>query len=373
MKIQTSHVDMASRRSYERTKAVSSSLSRWGGGFLQSHSMQIVDRYSEQSDSRKSRSKHQNQSGDDLFNQFRQAQSIGSPVSTAGRTSPDLHTIRSQSINYLLMLLMGRGSVFRNNSGLFGSAASEGLSTGGTYTEYEYESETEETSFSTEGVVKTSDGREISFNLSMTMSRSFEKAYAKSVTMLPPATGAKTLCDPLVINLDTPSANVTDQKFYFDLDADGTPDEISTLAPGSGFLALDKNGDGIINDGSELFGTKSGDGFADLAAYDSDGNGWIDENDPIFDKLRIWTKDENGKDVLCALGKAGVGAIYLGNAETSFSLNASKDNSTNALIRKTGIFLYENGTCGTVQHVDLAKSSVSPTSASSGLFSALRR
>ena len=60
-----------------------------------------------------------------------------------------------------------------------------------------------------------------------------------------------------MINLNTDAANVTDQKFYFDLDADGELDEISTLASGSGFLALDKNGDGIINDGSELFGTKA--------------------------------------------------------------------------------------------------------------------
>lgn len=62
-----------------------------------------------------------------------------------------------------------------------------------------------------------------------------------------------------------------------------------------------------------------------------------------------------GKDVLCALGKAGVGAIYLGNSETEFSLNSKKDNTTNALIRKTGILLYEKGGCGTIQHVDMAK------------------
>ncbi len=39
-----------------------------------------------------------------------------------------------------------------------------------------------------------------------------------------------------------------------------------------------------INDGSELFGTSSGDGFKDLATYDEDENGWIDENDSIFSK-----------------------------------------------------------------------------------------
>ena len=63
---------------------------------------------------------------------------------------------------------------------------------------------------------------------------------------------------------------LSDQTFYFDLDADGKEEEISVLN-GSGYLALDKNGDGVINDGSELFGTKNGDGFADLARYDEDG------------------------------------------------------------------------------------------------------
>ena len=358
MIIQSSNVAMTSRRSYERTSAVSSSLSLWGGGVMRNSNLKVINRYSEKSDSGKSSSyPNTGDSKDDLFHQFKQAQSIGSPVSMTSRMTPDMHTIKSQSINYLMMLLFGKGNIFQNrflSSGL--SAGIQPMS--GNYTETAYHSETEETSFSTTGTVKTADGREIEFNLSMTMSRSFEEAYVSSANFVTPALQqASTLCDPLVINLNTSSANVTDQKFYFDLDADGNMDLISNLASGSGFLALDKNGDGIINDGSELFGTKSGDGFKDLAAYDSDGNGWIDENDPIFDQLRIWTKDANGKDVLCALGKAGVGAIYLGNAQTDFALNSSKDNSTNALVRKTGIFLYENGTCGTIQHVDMAKTS----------------
>ncbi|MBQ8547586.1 MAG: hypothetical protein IJ427_03720, partial [Lachnospiraceae bacterium] len=114
-----------------------------------------------------------------------------------------------------------------------------------------------------------------------------------------------------------------------------------------------KNEDGTINDGSELFGTKSGDGFADLAAYDGDGNGWIDEADEVFSKLKIWTKDENGENLLLNLKEADVGAIYLGNANTQFSLNNAETNETNAIVRKTGVFLKESGTVGTVQHVDL--------------------
>ncbi len=119
-------------------------------------------------------------------------------------------------------------------------------------------------------------------------------------------------------------------------------------------MALDLNGDGKINDGSELFGTKSGDGFKDLAKYDADGNGWIDEADPIWEKLLIWTKDENGEDKMYHLSDLGVGAIGLSRVGTQFSLNAEKTNETNAMIRKTGIFLYENGAVSTLQQLDMA-------------------
>lgn len=356
MIIQSSNVAMASRRSYNRTTATGSSMTYFGGGVMRNRSTQRISHYSEESDSGKGSYQNTADSGNDLFHRFRQARSIGSPLSISKAPSSAAHTIKAQSLNYLFRILFGRGNALHDDfiSSITKQPVTGGSALMGSYSEYGYQREEEETSFTTTGTVKTADGREIEFNLSMTMSRSFEESYAGSATFGPSLEQAR-LCDPLVINLDGGCADVSDQTFYFDLDADGVLDEISNLSAGSGFLALDKNGDGIINDGSELFGTKSGDGFADLAAYDEDGNGWIDENDPIFDKLRIWTKDSEGKDVLCALSKAGIGAIYLGNAQTDFSLNSAKDNSVNALVRKTGIFLYENGSCGTVQHLDMAK------------------
>lgn len=217
------------------------------------------------------------------------------------------------------------------------------------YTEETYEFEQEDTSFQTMGTVRTADGREINFNVNIGMSRTFEQTFRQDLEL-----ASFSMCDPLVINLDTDIAEFSDQKFYFDLDADGEMDEISGLGSGSGYLALDKNGDGTINDGSELFGTKSGDGFADLAAYDQDGNGWIDENDEIWSKLKIWCKDENGQDVLYRLADKGVGAICLQRAATDFTLKGA-DGMTNGAIRSTGVFLYENGNVGTMQHVDVAK------------------
>ncbi|MCI8507994.1 MAG: hypothetical protein HFJ06_05475 [Lachnospiraceae bacterium] len=208
--------------------------------------------------------------------------------------------------------------------------------------------EQENTTFSATGIAKTADGREIKFGVDLQMSRGFAGSFFSSKDE------EVILTDPLVINLDSNMASVTDQKFFFDLDADGEAEEISSLGSGSGFLAYDKNGDGVINDGSELFGTKSGDGFADLAQYDEDGNGWIDENDSIFNNLKVWVKNEDGSDRLLDLKEANVGAIYLGSADTQFHLNNAYTNQTNAVIQKTGVFLKETGEVGTIQHVDLA-------------------
>ena len=210
-----------------------------------------------------------------------------------------------------------------------------------------FTSESESTTFASQGMVQTQDGRSINFNIEVSMSRAFMAEY----NLLETQSYIKT--DPLMINLDTNIGRVSDQKFFFDLDTDGKKEQISFAGQGSGFLALDKNGDGTINDGSELFGTKSGDGFKDLAAYDNDGNGWIDENDNIFVGLKIWTKDAEGNDYLMDLKEADVGAIYLGNTDTQFSLK-DDENKLNAEIKKTGIYLRESsGTVGTLNHVDM--------------------
>ncbi|MBE5935157.1 MAG: hypothetical protein E7262_05135 [Lachnospiraceae bacterium] len=208
--------------------------------------------------------------------------------------------------------------------------------------------EVEHTTFETTGMVKTSDGREISFGVSLEMSRAFCAKYDSLVQE------EIIFTDPLIINMDGNVGNVSDQKFLFDLNSDGQEEEVSFAGQGSGFLAIDKNKDGKINDGNELFGTKSGNGFKDLAEYDSDHNGWIDENDEIFDDLRVWTKGPNGEDRLVSLLESDVGAIYLGYTDTEFTLNNFESNEVNGMVRSTGVFLKESGGVGTVQHVDLA-------------------
>ncbi|MFZ6870660.1 hypothetical protein ACO0LF_01145 [Undibacterium sp. Di27W] len=207
--------------------------------------------------------------------------------------------------------------------------------------------ETEQTSFQASGKIVTADNKEIDFNLSFQLSRSYHEESSASVRL-----GDGKKVDPLVINFDGNSAQLTSQKFSFDLNADGKKEDIS-FVKGAGFLALDKNNDGKINDGSELFGPGTGNGFSELAAYDSDGNHWIDENDAIYQKLKVWTKDSAGKDQLQSLKQANVGALYLGNVSTDFALNNAQ-NQSNGQLRSSGIWLSEDGKAHNLQQVDLS-------------------
>ena len=136
-------------------------------------------------------------------------------------------------------------------------------------------------SFGSSGSVITEDGRTINFNLNFNVSREFMSYQHISIR------AGDALLDPLVINFKNASASLGDRNYYFDIDCDGKKDNIAFTGMGSGFLALDRNNNNIIDDGSELFGPQSGNGFNELAVYDEDQNGWIDENDEIFDKLRM--------------------------------------------------------------------------------------
>ena len=204
--------------------------------------------------------------------------------------------------------------------------------------------EAQELHFSLAASVQTKNAQ-IDLTLDVSLSRSFVEQTKISIDK------AANLTDPLVISLDGRMPRLSSHTFAFDIDSDGKDDQISQLMAGNGFLALDKNGNGIVDNGRELFGTKSGNGFADLAKYDADNNGWIDQNDPIFNKLRIWEK--NGKEErLIGLGEVGIGAIFLGNITTPFSL---KDHTNSLLgeLKSSGFALFDNGKAGIVSQLDL--------------------
>lgn len=204
--------------------------------------------------------------------------------------------------------------------------------------------------FSAQGTVQTTDGREIAFDLGLSMERSTVFAQTASVEV------SNLFIDPLVLQFDLDSPLLGDSSFLFDLDSDGVQEELACPGGGCGFLALDRNSDGVINNGLELFGPSSGSGFGELAELDSDANQWIDENDPIFDQLRIWSPDGEGGEgggSFLSLREAGVGAIAVVHAGTDFQLQ-KPDGTVMGTIKASGVFLTEAGEVRPLQEVDLA-------------------
>ncbi|HEX2099886.1 MAG TPA: calcium-binding protein, partial [Candidatus Synoicihabitans sp.] len=111
---------------------------------------------------------------------------------------------------------------------------------------------------------------------------------------------------------------------YFDLDADGLSERSGWVSPDDGLLVHDRDGDGRITNGAELFGNNSilsngqraQNGFQALAEFDSNGDGAVDAQDAGYAQLQVW-RDLNGNGVsdageLQSLADAGVVSISTG-------------------------------------------------------------
>ena len=356
MKIAQSSVNLISSSSYYEGSAVELSTSVIPRGSfsdnLNAQKEKTEDNPEKQSDSQYSRNLgNETALGSETYNSLKPRKS--SHLQSSDSSLEDqIMAIRSSLLEKILeymQLLDGTGmrtsgyrSMLGNMSKMIGSGGLLSVTT-----VQETHIQEQAVSFQGTGTALTEDGRCIDFGVSFSMSERLVQSSGISFS------SPLNFIDPLVINVSSEVTSISDQSFYFDLDCDGKDDEISNLAPGTGFLAFDKNNDGRINDGSELFGTKSGDGFKDLSEYDLDGNGWIDENDEIFNKLKIWIRNDDGTDTLLSLKSADVGAIYLGSVETDYAMRDSSFN-TSALLRSSGIFLRESGGVGTLHQVDLA-------------------
>ena len=158
------------------------------------------------------------------------------------------------------------------------------------------------------------------------------------------------LTDPLVINFNGASASLNSERTEFDLDSDGKTESIATLGKNSAYIALDRNGDGQINNGSELFGTVSGNGFAELAEFDDDGNGFIDQGDKIYSQLSVYRP---GDSFQTSFSDMGIVALSLDSVDSPFRLT-DEQNQTLGQVRSTSFYVTEDGRANTVQQIDLA-------------------
>lgn len=194
---------------------------------------------------------------------------------------------------------------------------------------------------------------EKSYEMKLDISFSKELYESRSTRLV---IGDESFADPLIINFGeniNPFDNLSSLKFAFDLNNDGKDELLPYLKKGAGYLVLDKNKDGKVDSGAELFGPKTGDGFEELRAYDDDKSGFIDERDAIFDNLKIWSINEEGKGTLVSLLDANVGAIYLGDIRSGFKY-IDGIGSTIAQSKSNSFFIKEDGSgLGVVNSVDV--------------------
>jgi hypothetical protein len=142
---------------------------------------------------------------------------------------------------------------------------------------------------------------------------------------------------PLALDLNGDGVQTTGlaQGAAFDMDANGSAEHVGWVSPQDGWLVRDLNGNGQVDNGTELFGSntvladgsKAQDGWAALAAMDSNGDGKVDAQDAAFGQLRVW-QDANGNGVtdageLKSLGDLGIASLNTGHDNRSVEQNGN--------------------------------------------------
>jgi hypothetical protein len=225
------------------------------------------------------------------------------------------------------------------NQALHGTVASEQPqnqnATGVTIREWSYRYEAVSADFS--GSVALEDGS--SFSWSMQFAMSYEEFSYSERTEQP-------MKDPLVMSFNGRPVELSGQSSVFNLTDNAK--SIQQLAQGQYYLAKDSNNNGAIDSGKELFGPTTGQGFAELASYDEDQNGLIDQQDPIWQSLWLWRPEEKG---LYSLKDMGVVALSVDSIATPFNLR--HNNEIQGRLERSSIFITEDKNVGLLQQIDL--------------------
>ena len=166
-----------------------------------------------------------------------------------------------------------------------------------------------------------------------------------------PAEPQKT--DPLVLDIagNGFSTSGLSRPVLFDLDGDGRRDQISVPTGDDALLAWDRNGNGRIDNGRELFGDQHGaaNGFAELGKFDDNQDGRIDAADAIYDQLLLLRFDAQGRQSTQSLSQAGVSTIYLEARDVKIALGAYDE------IAQLGRFEFADGRSGQAADLLLAQ------------------
>jgi Ca2+-binding RTX toxin-like protein len=159
------------------------------------------------------------------------------------------------------------------------------------------------------------------------------------------------LRDPLVLDLDGDGVELvglTESNINFDYDKDGFAEKTGWVGPDDGMLVRDINGNGLVDDAGELFGSPNQDGFAVLETLDTNGDGKIDGSDDDFDQLHVW-RDLNQNGVtdngeMLTLTESGISALSLIRTDVT----GTNEGHT---IGYEAFFTRTDGTTGTTQTI----------------------
>lgn len=168
--------------------------------------------------------------------------------------------------------------------------------------------------------------------------------------------------DPIILDLDGDGLETVGlaSNIYFDHDDDGVLTKTGWAGANDALLVWDRNGNGTIDTGAELFGdftvlpngTLAPNGFAALAALDANGDGVIDATDPAFHELKLWrdtSQDgQTGAGELITLADAGIVSLNL--AHTLKNQNLANGNQ----LTREGSFTRTDGTTSAMGEFNLA-------------------
>ncbi|SHN14549.1 calcium-binding protein, partial [Rhizobacter sp. OV335] len=161
--------------------------------------------------------------------------------------------------------------------------------------------------------------------------------------------------DPLAFDLDHNGKIDTIPKTHgvnFDLDNSGFAERTSWIGSSDAMLVLDRNGNGAIDGGAELFGTETTlangslarNGFEALAEFDRNTDGVIDASDEIFGDLRLW-QDANSDGVANAGELKTLAELNVSSIDVSYNTQPFTD-ANNVQHREIGAFRYGDGSTG---------------------------
>lgn len=172
--------------------------------------------------------------------------------------------------------------------------------------------------------------------------------------------------DPLVLDLDGDGIETlginADTHVVFDHDNNGVKTGTGWISADDGLLVLDRNGNGTIDSGRELFGNQTlvngqtaEDGYAALSAEDTNADGVFDANDANFKNVRVW-QDANSDGIsqegeLHTLAELGIASIGINSTDTNINTNGNVQSAEGTYTKTDGT----TGTTGTTGNLDLAE------------------